>query len=225
MKLLIVEDDRELLRSLLLYFHEYGYNCESSKSLRDAHNKICDHNYDCFLIDLSLPDGNGMELIEKCKRRDNSAGIIVLSANSNLDNKIESLEKGADDYLTKPFHLSELNARIKSVIRRKKQAGNLSITFHEITIDPEAKSVMVNEQEVKLTKREYDLLLYFVYNKNKVVTKASISEHLWGDFMDVSDATDALYSHLKNLKKKLKAAGCEDYIQMVYGVGYIFKSK
>ena len=225
MKLLFVEDDRELLRSILLYFHEYGYNCESVKTLEEAKEKIARHDYDCVILDLGLPDGNGMELIPRIKQKDGTIGIVMLSANSNLDYKIDSLEAGADDYLTKPFHLSELNARIKSIIRRKKQGGNLMLQFNELTIDPDAKSVMVKNDHLKLTKREYDLLLYLVYNKNKVLTRASLSEYLWGDFMDMGDASEALYTHLKNLKKKLKSSGCRDYIQAVYGIGYIFKDE
>lgn len=225
MKLLFVEDDRDLLRSLLIYFHENGYNCESARTISEAGEKIIDHRYDCFLIDLSLPDGNALNMIQKCHKIDPTAGIIILSANSNLDDKIKSLDLGADDFLTKPFHLSELNARIRSVIRRKKQEGHQLLSFNEITIDPDAKSVLVNKDHVKLTKREYDMLLFFIYNKNKVLTKTSLAEHLWGDFMDSGDAADAVYSHMKNLKKKLKQAGAKDYIHSIYGIGYILKDE
>lgn len=225
MKLLIVEDDRDLLKSMLLYLNESGYNCENAKSIQEVNDRISDHQYDCVVLDLSLPDGNSLPTISNIKNTQLECGIIILSANSNLDDKILGLDLGADDYLTKPFHLSELNARIKSIIRRKKQAGRSIIEFNEISINTDAKEVKIKDQTVKLTKKEYDLLLYFVYNKNKVITKTSISEHLWGDFMDFSDSVDSVYSHLKNLKKKLAQAGSKDYIESLYGVGYILKDK
>lgn len=225
MKLLIVEDDRDLLKSMLLYLNESGYNCEYAKSIQGVNDRITDHQYDCVVLDLSLPDGNSLSTISNIKNRQAECGIIIVSANSNLDDKILGLDLGADDYLTKPFHLSELNARIKSIIRRKKQAGSSIIKFNEISVNTDAKEVKIADQIVKLTKKEYDLLLYFIYNKNKVISKTSISEHLWGDFMDFSDSADSVYSHLKNLKKKLSQAGSEDYIESLYGVGYILKDK
>ena len=223
MKLLFVEDDRELLKSVLLYFNEGGFNCETAKTIIEAQDKIDNHQYDCIILDLALPDGNSLPLLSKLQHQKKEAGVIVLSANSNIDDKVLSLDLGADDYMTKPFHLSELNSRIKSIIRRKKQGGSAILEFNEISINTDAKEVRVNENSLKLTKKEYDLLLYLVYNRNRVVTKSSISEHLWGDYMDFSESSDSVYSHLKNLKKKLNSAGSEDYIQSLYGVGYIFK--
>lgn len=223
MKLLFVEDDRELLKSLLHYFSEYGYNCENAKSLVDSVNKVENHLYDCIILDLSLPDGTGLDLLRTIKLNKIDTGVIILSANSNLDHKIDSLDLGADDYLTKPFHLSELNSRIKSIIRRRKQGGSNNLEFNEIIVNTDAKEVKVNHNLVRLTKKEYDLILYLIYNKDKVVTKSSISEHLWGDFMDQTDSADSVYSHVKNLKRKMKLAGCQDYIKSLYGVGYIFK--
>lgn len=223
MKLLFVEDDRELLRSLLHYFNEYGYNCENSKTLRDATDKITDFTYDCVILDLTLPDGSGLDLLRLIKTRKIDTGVIILSANSNIDHKVDGLDLGADDYLTKPFHLSELNSRIKSIIRRRKQGGSTNLEFNEININTDAIEVRVNSQLIHLTKKEYDLLLYLIYNKDKVVTKSSISEHLWGDYMDQSDSSDSVYSHMKNLKRKLKDAGSEEYIKSLYGIGYIFK--
>jgi DNA-binding response OmpR family regulator len=222
-KLLFVEDDRELLKSVLLYFNEGGYTCETAKTISDGHDKISDHSYDCIVLDLSLPDGNSLPLLSKIQLKDSECGIIVLSANSNIDDKVLSLDLGADDYMTKPFHLSELNSRIKSIIRRKKQRGSAILEFNEIKINTDAKEVKVNKQVLSLTKKEYDLLLYFFYNRNRVLTKSSISEHLWGDYMDFSESADSVYSHLKNLKKKIVSAGGNDYIKSLYGVGYIFK--
>jgi DNA-binding response OmpR family regulator len=225
MKLLIVEDDRELLKSVLLYFNSNGYNCESAKTLMDASEKITDFSYDCVILDLSLPDGNGLNLLEEINRKKSETGVIILSANSNLDDKLKSLDMGADDYLTKPFHLSELNARVKSIIRRKRQKGSNKIAFNEIEINTDSQEVKINGNLLRLTKKEYDLLLYFVYNKERVVSKSSLSEHLWGDYMDISDSADSVYSHVKNLKKKIASQGGKDYIKSLYGVGYIFKDE
>ncbi|TNE52792.1 MAG: response regulator transcription factor [Bacteroidetes bacterium] len=223
MKLLFVEDDKDLIRSLLFYFHDLGYICEKAGRIQEAEEKLFLYEYDCLIIDLGLPDGNALDLLESLKNSREDVGILVLSASSNLDNKVKALELGADDYLTKPFHLSELNARIRSIIRRKKQHGKSVLNVHEIEIDTDSNRVSVHENEIKLTKKEYDLLLYFVFNRNKVLSKSSISEHLWGDFMDQSDRHDAVYSHVKNLKKKLSDKGSKDYIQSLYSVGYIFK--
>lgn len=222
MKLLFVEDDRDLLKSMLYYFSEFGYNCEKAKTLEDAENKIGVYDYDCIILDLTLPDGNGIDILKKVKQSKKNVGVLILSANSNLDDKLNGLDLGADDYLTKPFHLSELNSRIKSIIRRRKQDGSALIEFNEIVINSDSQEVKVKGQRLKLTKKEYDLLLYLIFNKDKVVAKSSISEHLWGDFMDQSDSFDSVYSHVKNLKKKLKVAGSEDYIKSLYSVGYIF---
>ena len=225
MKLLVIEDDRELLKSILLYFNNNGYNCESAKSIGEATDKLKNFQYDCIILDLSLPDGNGIDLLSKFKNTDNETGVIILSANSNLDDKVTGLDMGADDYLTKPFHLSELNSRIKSIIRRKRQKGSNLIQFNEIQINTDAQEVKINGKFLKLTKKEYDLLLYLIYNKDRVVTKTSLSEHLWGDFMDASDSSDSVYSHVKNLKKKMNALGCREYIKSLYGIGYIFKDE
>ncbi|MFT6982274.1 MAG: DNA-binding response OmpR family regulator [Crocinitomicaceae bacterium] len=222
MKLLFVEDDKDLIRSMLFYFHGMGYTTEKAESINDALEKLMLYTYDCVVLDLTLPDGNGIDVLEQIKQSKIDAGVIIISANSNLDYKIKALEIGADDYLTKPFHLSELNARIRSIIRRRKQLGQSVIEFNEISVDTNSNQTSVNGKSIKLTKKEYDLLIYFLFNRNKVVTKSSISEHLWGDFMDQSDSHDAVYSHVKNLKKKLGNKGA-DYIKSLYGVGYIMK--
>jgi DNA-binding response OmpR family regulator len=174
------------------------------------------------LVDITLPGGNGLDIIRQLKKARSKAGIIIISAKNSLDDKIEGLELGADDYLPKPFHLSELNARIKSVVRRRNFEGNSEIRFGEITIDPEAKSVAVNGKAVTVTKKEFGLLLFFISNKNRVITKESIAEHLWGDNMDMADSYDFIYSHIKNLRKKLIEAGSADYIKTIYGAGYKF---
>jgi DNA-binding response OmpR family regulator len=222
MKILLIEDEPELRRSILQFLHQEGYVVESATDFKKAEDKAGSYDYDCVLVDITLPGGNGLDIIRQLKKARSKAGIIIISAKNSLDDKIEGLELGADDYLPKPFHLSELNARIKSVVRRRNFEGNSEIRFGEITIDPEAKSVAVNGKAVTVTKKEFDLLLFFISNKNRVITKESIAEHLWGDNMDMADSYDFIYSHIKNLRKKLIEAGSADYIKTIYGAGYKF---
>lgn len=222
MKILLVEDDRELLKTVLKYFDSFGYNLDPAKSFKDAKGKIKDSDYDCAIVDINLPDGNGLDLIEIIKAKDSSTGVLILSANGNLEDRLHGFDIGADDYLTKPFHLSELNARLKSIVRRNKFQGKSILDFNEITIDTDAKEVFVHENKLKLTKKEYDLLVFFVTNKNKVITKQSISNYIWGDYIELSDSYDFIYTHLKNLRKKIIQNGGNDYVKSVYGLGYKF---
>jgi DNA-binding response OmpR family regulator len=224
MKILIIEDEEELINSILPYFKAEGYVCESVSKFNDALVKINSYDYDCFIIDLYLPDGNGFDLISEVKKTKGEAGILILSAKKSVEDKLHGLNLGADDYLTKPFHLSELNARLKSILRRSKAGGAREVVLNEIKILLENHEVYINNEIINLTKKEYDLLLYFIYNKNKVVTKDSIAEFLWRDYMDVSDSFDFIYTHIKNLRRKLVTAGCPDYIQNISRVGYKFKA-
>ncbi len=173
-------------------------------------------------MDINLPDGNGLDLLKIIKTNKPDTGVLIVSAKNSLDDKLIGLDLGADDYITKPFHLAELNSRINSLIRRQKFEGNHTITFNEIEIDPNAKTVKVNNSLVDLTKKEFFLLLYFITNKNRVLTKESIAEHLWGDSIDLADNFDFIYTHMRNLRKKLKAKGATDYMQTIYGLGYKF---
>jgi DNA-binding response OmpR family regulator len=222
-KILLIEDEPELRKSIKQYFHQEGYLVESAADYTKASEKAEDYDYDCVLVDITLPGGNGLDIVKQLKKNNSKAGIIIISAKNSLDDKIIGLDLGADDYLPKPFHLSELNARIKALVRRRNFEGNKAITANEITIIPEERKVSVNENEVVLTGKEYDLLLFFISNKNRVLSKNSIAEHLWGDDTDQVDSYDFIYTHLKNLRKKLSEKGCIDYIQTVYGIGYSFK--
>jgi DNA-binding response OmpR family regulator len=223
MKILIVEDERELLNSITTYLKQESFVCESVMNYADAIEKIYLYNFDVIVVDITLPDGNGLELIQKLKKNKSKSGIIIISAKNALDDKVSGLEIGADDYLTKPFHLSELNARIKSIIRRRDFDGNNEIVINELKINPGGNIVKVNEQLLSLTKKEYDLLLFFLANKNRVISKESIAEHIWGDNIDMVDSFDFLYSHVKNLRKKIMEKGGKDYIRTVYGIGYKFE--
>lgn len=209
----------------MAYLQKEGHICELCETVVSANQRLGVFDYDMILLDIMLPDGNGINLLRQIKKDpNNKAGLIIISAKNALEDKIEGLDLGADDYLTKPFHLSELNARLKSIYRRRHFEGNQVIQFNELTIDPELQEVLVNEEQVILTKKEYELLVFFIANKNRVLTKQAIAEHLWGDHVDYLDSFDFVYQHIKNLRKKLTVAGSEDYLQNVYGTGYKFKS-
>ncbi|MFN3404734.1 MAG: response regulator transcription factor [Cytophagaceae bacterium] len=225
MKVLIIEDEKDLRQAMVSYLSQEGYLCESARNFQEAMDKIGVYDYDCYVIDIMLPGGSGLDIIKEIKMNKFEGGIIIVSAKDSIDDKITGLEIGSDDYLTKPFHLSELNARIKSIIRRRNFAGNTEIIFNEIKIKPDSRQVFVGGKEIILTAKEYDLLIFFVSNKDRVIPKDSIAEHLWGDYMDQADSFDFIYTHIKNLRKKLVQHGCKDYLQTVYGIGYKFQSE
>lgn len=222
MKILIVEDEKLLASAIQAYLKSEGYICEIVKELFIARQKVDIYLYDCILIDIGLPDGNGLELIKEIKKIQPTTGIIIISAKNAIDDKVLGLELGADDYLSKPFHLAEMNARIKSLIRRRQFDSLNEIVFNEIKIFPEQYAVKVNNNDLVLTKKEYALLIFFIANKNRVLKKTIIAEHLWGDNIDMADNFDFIYTHLSNLRKKIVDAGGLDYITSVYGVGYKF---
>jgi len=222
MNILIVEDEKALAENMVNYLDQSGYHCEWVDNLTNAQEKVWSYSYDCIIVDITLPDGSGLDVIERLKAIKSKSGIIIVSAKNAMEDKIAGLDIGADDYLTKPFDLSELNARIKSVIRRRSFEAQNEIIFQEIAISPYDHVVTVHGKPLNLTKKEFDLLLYFVSNQKRVITKESIAEHLWGDDMDMVDSFDFIYSHLKNLRKKIEEKGGKDYIQTVYGIGYKF---
>lgn len=225
MKILIVEDEIELLIAINNYLTRENYICELAKNFNQAEEKISIYEYDVILLDITLPDGNGLDLLKTIKKFNVHAGVIIISAKNSLDDKISGLDLGADDYITKPFQLSELNSRIRAVLRRRQFNGTSLVSFNEISIDTETKSLTVNDASVTLTKKEYDLMLYFLVNKERVLTKESIAEHLWGDNIDTADNFDFIYTHLNNIRKKIKAAGGNDYIKTIYGMGYKLSSR
>ncbi len=220
MKILIIEDEIELSKSIAEYLSEKSYLCEFASTFHEAMNKIEAFDYACIVLDIMLPDGNGLAILEALKKANKQDGVIIVSAKNALDDKINGLQMGADDYLTKPFHLSELMARIYSIIRRKQFNNSNIIIQNELQIDLLAKAVSINHQNIELTKKEFDLLIYFIGNKNKVISKSTLAEHLSGDFADMLDNHDFVYAHIKNLKKKLYDAGCNHYLKTVYGTGY-----
>jgi DNA-binding response OmpR family regulator len=220
MKILIIEDEIEIATSIKSYLKSNDIHCEMANDLKTALDKITMYDYDCVLLDLMLPDGNGFAILKELKSQNKTDGVIIISAKEALETKIEGFNLGADDYLTKPFHLSELLVRIQSLVRRKNFNGSNIIVFNEIKIDTLAKVVKIGNKKLDCTKKEIDLLLFLIGNKNKVLSKSAIAEHLSGDMADMLDNHDFVYAHIKNLKKKLNDAGSSDYIKSVYGLGY-----
>ena len=222
MKILLIEDEPALAEAICTYLMQEDYRCEMAADFTTAQEKINLYQYDCILVDITLPDGSGLDIIRELKQHQSEAGILVISAKDSLDDKITGLDLGADDYLTKPFHLQELNARIKSLIRRRSADGHQYIEFQDIKVSPSDKEVWVNWHRLELTRKEYDILYYFITNPRRVISKESIAEHVWGDYIDAADSYDFIYSQVKNLRKKLNQHSEHTYLHAVYGMGYKF---
>lgn len=222
LKLLIVEDELDLRDTIVKYFSEDGSICETSTNLQNAIEKISLYTYDCILLDIGLPDGEGFAVLEYLRKKGKTECVLIISARNSLDDKIRGLNIGADDYITKPFHLAELKARLQAIFRRKSFDGNTLLNYKDISIDLLARIVTVMGKDVFFTKKEFDMLLYFIANKGRVISKNAIAEHLWGDEMDMIDSFDFIYTHIKNLRKKLFDITGVDYFNSVYGIGYKF---
>jgi DNA-binding response OmpR family regulator len=220
LKILIIEDEKALAESIATSLRAQDYICEMAFDFNSAIAKTELHEYDCILLDITLPGGSGLSILKTLRDNNKADGVLIISAKNSIDDKVEGLISGADDYLAKPFHLSELNARVAAIIRRKQFGGNSIIQFNNISIDTRAKTALVNNTVLDLTKKEFELLLYFISNKRRVISKNAIAEHLWGDEMEGN--LDFIYTHIKNLRKKLMEAGDADYIRSVYGMGYKF---
>lgn len=220
MKLLLVEDEAALRTTLVPALAQNGYVVEVAINFAQAYEKIKLYRYDCVLVDLTLPDGDGLDLVRSLKADGSPAGVLIFTARDTLEDRITGLDLGADDYLVKPFHLSELNARVRAIIRRRQFQGQHHITFRDLLVWPEQNEVLVHGEALTLTRKEYDLLLYLLANPGRVLTKEAIAEHLCGDQVDAADSFDFIYTHLKNLRKKLQEHGAENYIRTLYGVGY-----
>jgi DNA-binding response OmpR family regulator len=222
LKLLIIEDEKGLRDNITNYFNEDGNICECCNCLTCAIDKLSNYDYDCILLDIGLPDGEGFEVLDFLKEKSKTEAVLIISAKNSLDDKLKGLNLGADDYLTKPFHLAELKARVVAIYRRKTFNSNNKLIFNEISINLMGRTVEVNHTPIILTRKEYDMLLYFIANRGKVISKNAIAEHLWGDEMDMHDNFDFIYTHIKNLRKKLLDVTTNDYLKSVYGIGYKF---
>ena len=220
MKILIIEDEKDLAFDMADYLSKQNYLCELAYTFDEALQKINLYAYDCILLDLMLPGGDGLKILAALKKQQKQEGVIIISAKNSIDDKVAGLQLGADDYLAKPFHLPELAARIFSLIRRKQFANANIIEANEIEINLLAKTVTVTNNAVVLTRKEFDLLLLFIGNKNRVISKSALAEHLSGDIADMLDNHDFVYAHIKNLKRKLTDAGCNNYLKTIYGTGY-----
>lgn len=220
MKILIIEDENDLAMSISQFLSEHDFLCEWVSTMESALDKIGIYEYDCILLDLMLPDGDGFEILKAIRSQNKLEGVIIISAKDTLETRIEGLKMGADDFLIKPFHISELMVRIQALIRRRKFSASNRLVFNEIEVDYFEKLIFVHQKPVDFTKKETDLLFYLISNKNRVLSKNAIAEHLSGDMADMLDNHDFVYAHIKNLKKKLMQAGAGDYIKSVYGLGY-----
>jgi DNA-binding response OmpR family regulator len=225
MKVLIIEDHLELARNIQDFLAAEGYICELCHTMEAAKEKLALFQYDCILLDIGLPDGNGISLLNNIRSEHKQSNILIISAKNALDDKIIGLEKGADDYLTKPFHLAELHARIRAIYRRKTLGGANVVRFNEISLNSDTLEARVGDALLDTTRKEFDLLLYFLVNKNRVLSRQSIAAHLWGDYTDNLANFDFVYQHVKNLRRKIGMVGGTDYISTVYGLGYKFNAR
>ncbi len=222
MKILIVEDEIDLRETLQQFLEKEKLTVEFADNFQDGLYKISDYEYECILLDITLPDGNGMNLLKELKKQNKNTPVIIISAKDSIDDKVFGLELGADDYLAKPFHLAELFARIKSVTRRKLQEGNSWISYKNLKINAEERLVTINNQEIQLNRKEFDMLYYFMLRPEKTFQKTTLAESIWGDHIDQAESLDFIYSQVKNLRKKLKNHYSEADLIAVYGIGYKF---
>lgn len=220
MKILIIEDEPSLRELMEKSLTKEGYKIELADSFSKADNKISAYDYDCILLDIMLPDGDGFKLLEKIKLLRKKDNVIIISAKDSLEDKVKGLELGADDYIAKPFHLMELNARIRSISRRSKNSGEFGYCIGNIYLDPDTKRVTIDNNEIFLLKKEFDILYYFMQRPNHLIDKCVLAEGVWGDHFDNVDNYDFLYTQMKNLRNKIKAAGANIEIKSIYGFGY-----
>ena len=220
MKILVIEDEPDMLQNVVTSLEKEKYLVETATNFDDALDKIGIYEYDCILLDISLPGGNGLDILQELKKLQKTDGVIIVSAKNSIDDKVAGLNLGADDYLPKPFHMAELHARVKSVLRRKKFEGSHEVVLNNVTIDPENHTVKVSGKDLPLNRKEFDVLLYLVTNKSRLVSKTALAEHVWGDQIDEADNFEFIYSQIKNLRKKLKDSQAEIEVQAIYGIGY-----
>ena len=220
MKILLVEDEKELRDTVKTYLEREKFVVECAEDYPTAMFKINDYDYDCVLLDIMLPGGSGLSVLSRLKHMRKQESVIIISAKDSIEDKVEGLDLGADDYLAKPFHLAELNARVKSLLRRKKAGGDTSIVLGNLTLTPDTRKVAVDGTELSLNRKEFDLLYYFMSNPNRLINRTALAESVWGDNIDQADSLDFIYSQVKNLRKKMKTAGAQAEIKAVYGFGY-----
>jgi DNA-binding response OmpR family regulator len=220
MKILVIEDESSMQEIIKETLEKEKYLVESATTYDSALDKIISFDYDCILLDITLPDGSGLDILTELKQLDKTSNVIIISAKNSIDDKVAGLNLGADDYLIKPFHIAELTARVKSVLRRKTLSGKNELEINNVKVLFDERTAFINNEPLSLNRKEFDVLAYFMVNKNRLVNKTSLAEHVWGDFTDESDDFEFIYSQIKNLRKKLKDHKAEIEIQAVYGIGY-----
>lgn len=220
MKVLIIEDETELRAVIKSFLEGEKFMVETADDYASGLSKLANYDYDCIVLDIMLPGGTGIQLLAELRAFGKNDSVIIVSAKDSVEDKVEGLELGADDYLAKPFHLAELLARIKTIIRRKNHHGEQAVQFKNVKLFPEERKVLIGANEVQLNRKEYDLIYYFMIRPEKLITKTSLAEAVWGDDADQSDSLDFIYSQIRNLRRKLKSHQAEVDFQAVYGVGY-----
>lgn len=225
MKILIIEDEPSLREIMSRVLRQEGYVVESAATYLEADSKVAGYSYDCILLDVMLPDGNGLKLLEHIRDLGKRENVIIVSARDSLEDKVYGLELGADDYLPKPFHTAELVARVRSVLRRGRTAGELSLKLGNVVLKPESRVVEVGGEPLTLLKKEFDILFYFMQRPNHMIDKSMLAEAVWGDYADDSDNFQFVYAQIKNLRRKLTQADASIEISAVYGFGYKLSEK
>ncbi|HYH14512.1 MAG TPA: response regulator transcription factor [Flavisolibacter sp.] len=220
MKILIIEDEPEMLQTLVGYLQSEHYVVETATDVDSALEKVGVYEYDCILLDIMLNGQNGLDVLRALKKEGKSDGVIIISAKDAIDDKIAGLDLGADDYLPKPFHLAELHARVKSIIRRKKFTGSSMLQVANLSVNLDLRTISIDDIVIPLNRKEYDILLYLLTNKDRLVAKTALAEHVWGDRIDEADSFEFIYSQIKNIRKKLKDSNAQIEIQAIYGIGY-----
>lgn len=220
MKILVIEDEPGMRDNIVQSLQKEMYIVETADDFYSAQKKIGVYDYDCILLDIGLPGGSGLDILKELKKDGKEGGVIIVSAKDSIDDKVNGLDLGADDYLAKPFHMAELHARVKSVIRRKTIGGDAMLIINNLTIDAGQRIASVDGKSLELNRKEFDVLLYLAINKNRLVNKMALAERVWGDYIDEVNSFDFVYSQIKNLRKKLKDSEASVEIQAVYGVGY-----
>ncbi len=222
MRLLIVEDEKGLATELIHFLEKEHFNCDWGASIKEASELLAVNPYDFVLLDIGLPDGNGLSLIEEARNSGSEAYFIVITAKGELQDKLKGFELGADDYLSKPFALLELNSRLQAIIRRKFGQKSAEISFGNFTLDTTNKLLSHQKETIDLTKKEYDLLRYLILNKNRVLDRLQLTEHIWGEFFEDDFDSNYIDVHIKNIRKKLAKFDDTKWIRTFRGIGYKF---
>jgi DNA-binding response OmpR family regulator len=220
MKILVIEDEQGMREVIVKSLEKEMFVVETAEDFESAMEKVGGYDYDCILLDIMLPGGSGLTILDDLKKMKKQERVIIISAKNSVDDKVQGLNLGADDYLAKPFHLAELTARVKSVIRRKRTDGQLVVELKNLRINIDDRTLAIDGENIPLNRKEFDILSYFVSNQNRLINKTALAEQIWGDNIDQADDFEFIYSQIKNLRKKLKDAGAQAEIQAVYGLGY-----